>query len=104
MTVGCLAVKGYKVNLSLLIYFDDIDYTPFINTLLLTIPVYEVIPNLLLQLSTTDNEDVQKLTSLLVKLTSCKDDAQQRSWHLHDDEGTVNEMLTQTMDLLVSKC
>lgn len=42
-----------------------------------------------------------RLVALLEELRACKDDEQQRSWALHEDEHTITSHLTDLLDLLV---
>lgn len=45
--------------------------------------------------------DAQRLKVIFSELTSCKDDAQQRSWMLHEDEDTIVEYITELTNILV---
>lgn len=42
------------------------------------------------------------LVELLERLRECKDDEQQRSWAVHEDEHTIATHLSDLLDLLVS--
>ncbi|XP_071534266.1 NCK-interacting protein with SH3 domain isoform X2 [Panulirus ornatus] len=46
------------------------------------------------------SSDGRHLVELLEKLRECKDDEQQRSWALHEDEHTISTHLTDLLDLL----
>lgn len=48
------------------------------------------------------SSDGRRLVELLEKLRECKDDEQQRSWALHEDEHTITTHLSDLLDLLVS--
>ncbi|KAG7168142.1 NCK-interacting protein with SH3 domain-like [Homarus americanus] len=47
------------------------------------------------------SSDGRHLVELLEKLRECKDDEQQRSWALHEDEHTISTHLSDLLDLLV---
>ena len=49
-----------------------------------------------------ESGDGRKLVQLLEKLRECKDDDQQRSWALHEDEHMIITLITQVIDILVS--
>ncbi|XP_069983091.1 NCK-interacting protein with SH3 domain isoform X2 [Penaeus vannamei] len=46
------------------------------------------------------SSDGRRLVELLEKLRECKDDEQQRSWALHEDEHTITTHLSDLLDLL----
>ena len=45
--------------------------------------------------------DGKYLQDLLTKLTACKDDAQQRSWSLFEDQQTITGYLEEILSILV---
>ncbi|KAK4319971.1 hypothetical protein Pmani_009130 [Petrolisthes manimaculis] len=47
-----------------------------------------------------ESGDGVRLAGLLERLRECKDDEQQRSWALHEDEHTISSHLTNLLDLL----
>lgn len=47
--------------------------------------------------------DASRLKIIFNELTSCKEDSQQRSWMLHEDEGVIKEYITELISILVSK-
>ncbi|XP_033109564.1 NCK-interacting protein with SH3 domain-like [Anneissia japonica] len=50
--------------------------------------------------------DEERLQVIFSELTSCKDDAQQRSWALHEDESIITEYLEELLSILndADKC
>lgn len=46
--------------------------------------------------------DASRLKIIFNELTSCKEDSQQRSWMLHEDEGVIKEYITELISILVS--
>lgn len=59
-----------------------------------------------LQESSTDiheeetSMDYERLCELFEELTECKDDSQQRGWHLHEDEDIINSNLEEMLSIL----
>jgi hypothetical protein len=49
------------------------------------------------------SHDAQRLGVILSLMADCKDDAQQRSWALHEDEAIIKECLEELVSILVSK-
>lgn len=47
--------------------------------------------------------DAQRLRLVLKELVSCKEDAQQRSWELYEDEAVISEYLHELSSILVQK-
>lgn len=47
-----------------------------------------------------DTQDAQNLCQILTHLTNARGDAQQRSWHLWDDEATIKKNITQLSSIL----
>lgn len=45
--------------------------------------------------------DASRLRLIFNELTSCKEDSQQRSWMLHEDEGTITEYIKELISILV---
>jgi hypothetical protein len=45
--------------------------------------------------------DGKRLNDLLTKLTECKEDSQQRSWSLFEDQQTITEYLEDLLSILV---
>lgn len=45
--------------------------------------------------------DASRLKIIFNELTSCKEDAQQRSWMLHEDETVIKEYITELISILV---
>ena len=50
------------------------------------------------------SHDAQRLAAILEGLSDCKDDSQQRSWFLHEDETTITEYLEELISIVVSVC
>lgn len=46
--------------------------------------------------------DAKRLKVIFSELTSCKDDAQQRSWMLHEDEDVIIDYIKELTSILVS--
>lgn len=46
--------------------------------------------------------DARNLRRILSHLTAMKEDAQQRSWHLWDDEATIKQNISELSSILVS--
>lgn len=46
--------------------------------------------------------DASRLKIIFNELTSCKEDSQQRSWMLHEDESVIKEYITELISILVS--
>lgn len=46
--------------------------------------------------------DASRLKIIFNELTSCKEDSQQRSWMLHEDEAVIKEYITELISILVS--
>lgn len=46
--------------------------------------------------------DAKRLNVIFSELTSCKDDAQQRSWMLHEDEDVIIDYIKELTSILVS--
>ncbi|KAH3717720.1 NCK-interacting protein with SH3 domain-like [Dreissena polymorpha] len=46
------------------------------------------------------SSDYERLCELFSQLTACKDDSQQRSWALHEDEGTISTCLLDMLSIL----
>ncbi|KAK5644434.1 hypothetical protein RI129_005734 [Pyrocoelia pectoralis] len=44
--------------------------------------------------------DASRLKIIFNELTSCKEDSQQRSWMLHEDEGVIKEYITELISIL----
>ena len=49
-----------------------------------------------------DTYDARRLKLLFNELKLCKDDCQQRSWALHDDECVIRNYLNEVISILVS--
>lgn len=49
----------------------------------------------------SQNSTSELVISLFKKIEACKDDSQQRSWFLHEDEDTIANYLTDLIDILV---
>ena len=47
--------------------------------------------------------DAAKLKELFLALTECKDDEQQRSWAVHEDEEMIMETISELNTILVRK-
>lgn len=45
--------------------------------------------------------DASRLKIIFNELTSCKEDSQQRSWMLHEDEGVIKEYISELISILV---
>lgn len=46
--------------------------------------------------------DASRLKIIFNELTSCKEDSQQRSWMLHEDESVIKDYITELISILVS--
>nr|KAG5691816.1 hypothetical protein BaRGS_016628 [Batillaria attramentaria] len=46
------------------------------------------------------SHDAQRLTVIFTELTACKDDSQQRSWALYEDEAVIHEYLEELLSIL----
>lgn len=46
--------------------------------------------------------DASRLKIIFNELTSCKEDSQQRSWMLHEDEAVIKEYITELISILVN--
>lgn len=46
------------------------------------------------------SHDAQRLTVIFTELTACKDDSQQRSWALYEDESVIHEYLEELLSIL----
>ncbi|XP_076448361.1 NCK-interacting protein with SH3 domain-like [Babylonia areolata] len=46
------------------------------------------------------SHDAQRLSVIFSELTACKDDSQQRSWALHEDEAIIHEYLEELLSIL----
>ncbi|EEB15455.1 conserved hypothetical protein [Pediculus humanus corporis] len=49
-----------------------------------------------------DTHDAKRLKIIFSELTSCKDDAQQRSWMLHEDEAVIVEYVKELTSILMN--
>jgi hypothetical protein len=47
--------------------------------------------------------DARRLRVIFTEMTSCKEDSQQRSWMLHEDEPTIIEYIKEMSAILVSR-
>lgn len=47
--------------------------------------------------------DASRLKIIFNELTSCKEDSQQRSWMLHEDESVIKEYIIELISILVSR-
>jgi hypothetical protein len=47
------------------------------------------------------SHDAKRLEVIFSELTACKDDSQQRSWALHEDEAIIHEYLQELLSILV---
>lgn len=48
--------------------------------------------------------DASRLKIIFNELTSCKEDSQQRSWMLHEDEDVIKEYIAELISILVRDC
>ena len=48
------------------------------------------------------SKDAVRLEVIFSEMAACKDDSQQRSWALHEDESVITEYLTELVSILVS--
>ena len=51
--------------------------------------------------ATETRHDAVRLNVILSEMESCKDDSQQRSWALHEDEEVILEYLEELLSILV---
>ncbi|CAG0891402.1 unnamed protein product [Cyprideis torosa] len=51
--------------------------------------------------SRTSSRDAVRLRRVLRKLVDARNDEQQRSWHLHEDEGQICEFLDEAMEIML---
>ena len=49
-----------------------------------------------------ETHDARRLRVIFTELTSCKEDSQQRSWMLYEDETTIIEYIQELISILVS--
>lgn len=49
-----------------------------------------------------ETHDARRLGVIFTELTSCKEDSQQRSWMLYEDETTIIEYIQELISILVS--
>lgn len=49
-----------------------------------------------------ETHDARRLRVIFTELTSCKEDSQQRSWILYEDETTITEYIQELVSILVS--
>jgi hypothetical protein len=49
-----------------------------------------------------ETHDARRLRVIFTELTSCKEDSQQRSWMLYEDETTIVEYIQELISILVS--
>lgn len=54
-----------------------------------------------LSLSDEETHDTKQLAEILSVISECKDDSQQRSWQLHDDEGFIHDKLSKLLNIMV---
>lgn len=47
------------------------------------------------------SKDAERLQVIFSEMAFCKDDSQQRSWALHEDEIIINEYLQELLSILV---
>ena len=47
------------------------------------------------------SHDIIEMDSIFESIAECKDDSQQRSWHLHDDEYYIQNQLSRLLEILV---
>ncbi|XP_071083281.1 NCK-interacting protein with SH3 domain-like [Haliotis cracherodii] len=52
------------------------------------------------QIQEVGSRDASRLEVIFSELTSCKDDSQQRSWALHEDESIIKEYLQELLSIL----
>ena len=48
------------------------------------------------------SQDAMRLQVIFSEMAACKDDSQQRSWALHEDESVITEYLQELISILVS--
>ena len=49
-----------------------------------------------------NNHDAVRLAAILEELADCKDDSQQRSWFLHEDEAIITGYLEELISIAVN--
>lgn len=54
------------------------------------------------KMSIEETYDANRLRIILTELTSCKEDSQQRSWMLYEDEETIIEYIKELTSILVN--
>lgn len=60
------------------------------------------VPSNLTKVNVEETYDANRLKIIFNELTSCKEDSQQRSWMLHEDEPTICEYIKELTSILVS--
>lgn len=70
---------------------------PYLSTILSQVQTSLVVDDV--QIDQT--HDASRLKIIFTELTSCKEDSQQRSWMLHEDEDVIKEYLLELISILV---
>lgn len=105
-------IEGIRINTQLSYEMSRIALVTVIQGLheLLPASVFPYLSTILSHSQTSIVDDVQidqthdasRLKIIFNELTSCKEDSQQRSWMLHEDEGVIKEYIIELISILVS--
>ncbi|CAG9773992.1 unnamed protein product [Ceutorhynchus assimilis] len=71
-------------------------FIPYLNTILAHCQSCLVVDDVQID----ETHDASRLKILFKELTNCKEDSQQRSWMLHEDEGIIKEYITELISIL----
>lgn len=72
---------------------------PYLSTIMTHVDSCLAVDNV--QINQT--HDASRLKVIFDELTSCKEDSQQRSWMLHEDEGVITDYLSELLSILVGR-
>ncbi|XP_071961143.1 NCK-interacting protein with SH3 domain-like [Antedon mediterranea] len=107
--LGPELVEIVRVNTNLSFNKSKVAVAMVLNHVKDSVPsVAMVMDNIIKTLNTSGvsvggGRDEERLQVIFSELTSCKDDAQQRSWALHEDESIITEYLEELLSILVKK-
>ncbi|XP_071960516.1 NCK-interacting protein with SH3 domain-like [Antedon mediterranea] len=110
--LGPELVEMVRVNTNLSFNKSKVAVAMVLNHVKDSVPsVAMVMENIIKTLNTSGvsvggGRDEERLQVIFSELTSCKDDAQQRSWALHEDESIITEYLEELLSILndADKC
>jgi hypothetical protein len=93
-------------------FFFDIDISIFFNIATAVMHLYENFYIIIILQENSSNvseeellstHDGKSLHALVQELVKCKEDSQQRSWALHEDEGVITKCLKDVISIVVSR-